>query len=232
MAGPFHNHQLPIMKFPMFLKRQSALIGAIAALLLIGVLVFVFEPPGRQLSAEQERKPSESISDLDTAGFIASVGAERPGLPVRLKIPRIGIDAPIIYVGLTAQGAMDIPKGPAEVAWFDLGPRPGENGNAVIAGHFGWKDNIPAVFDALGTLREGDTVSVERDDGTMAIFIVRALRTYGENENASDVFITSDGRAHLNLVTCSGIWNKAQKSYSTRLVVFADAEQLTSQEKF
>ena len=45
-------------------------------------------------------------------------------------------------VGLTPGGAMDVPKGPSDVAWFDLGPRPGEVGSAVIAGHEGWKDNI------------------------------------------------------------------------------------------
>jgi len=32
---------------------------------------------------------------------------------------------------------MDLPKERANVAWFNLGPRPGENDSAVIAGHYG-----------------------------------------------------------------------------------------------
>jgi hypothetical protein len=36
------------------------------------------------------------------------------------------------------------------------------------------------------------------------------------------VFASNDGGAHLNLITCAGEWNKGKKSYSERLVVFAD----------
>jgi hypothetical protein len=53
---------------------------------------------------------------------------------------------------------------------------------------------------------------------------VRELRTYGPDEYASAVFRSSDGKAHLNLITCEGTWNSAQKSFSNRLVVFADKE--------
>lgn len=119
---------------------------------------------------------------------------------------------------------MDVPKGPNDVAWFNLGPRPGEIGSAVISGHYGWKNNIPAVFDNLHKLRKGDKVYVEDKNGATITFVVRELRTYDQNEDASDVFGSSDGKAHLNLVTCTGTWNKAQKSYSKRLVVFTDKE--------
>ena len=61
-------------------------------------------------------------------------------LPVRLKIPSISINAAVNYVGLTPEGEMDVPKNPPDVAWFDIGPRPGENGSAVIDGHSGWKN--------------------------------------------------------------------------------------------
>jgi LPXTG-site transpeptidase (sortase) family protein len=148
----------------------------------------------------------------------------RAGSPVRLTIPRIGVDAVLESVGLTAEGAVAVPKGPANAAWFDLGPRPGEVGSAVITGHFGWKDNLPAVFDDLSSLRAGDSLLVEDEKGVVTVFVVRELRTYGEYEDAPDVFSSSDGKAHLNLVTCEGIWNKSSKSYSKRLVVFADKE--------
>ena len=143
-------------------------------------------------------------------------------LPTRLVIPKINIDAAIEDVGLTPQGAMAVPAGPADVAWFDLGPRPGEDGSAVIAGHEGWKDGIAAVFDDLGKLRIGDKVYVEDEQNATTTFVVREIRTYDQYADASSVFDSSDGKAHLNLITCEGVWNAAQKSYSGRIVIFSD----------
>lgn len=149
---------------------------------------------------------------------------ENIGLPVRIKIPVIDVDTNVIPVGLTFDGAMDVPKGPAEVAWFNLGPRPGKNGNAVIAGHYGWKNNIPAVFDNLHKLRIGDKISVEDEKGVTTIFVVREMRIYGKDDVALDVFASIDGKAHLNLITCTRTWNKAEETRSERLVVFTDKE--------
>lgn len=143
-------------------------------------------------------------------------------LPIRLKIPKINVDAGIEYVGLTPQGTMDVPKGPTDAAWFDLGPRPGENGSAVIAGHEGWKDGIRAVFDDLYKLRIGDKVYVEDEREETTTFVVRGIQAYDQNGDGSDVFSSNDGKAHLNLITCEGTWNAAEKSYSNRLVVFTE----------
>ncbi len=144
------------------------------------------------------------------------------GLPIRLRIPAIRVDAAILPVGLAPDGAMDVPKGPDDTAWFDQGPHPGENGTAVIAGHFGWKNGIPAVFDNLNELHPGNKILVENDKGETITFVIRELRTFDGNGNATEVFSSSDGKAHLNLITCEGVWDKASKSYSNRLVVFAD----------
>ncbi len=146
----------------------------------------------------------------------------RPGLPLRLKIPKINVDAALDYVGVTPQGALGAPDSPANAAWYDRGPRPGEQGNAVIDGHFGWKNNIPAVFDNLHKLQQGDDLYVEDVKGVTTTFVVRAVRTYGQNQDGSNVFVPSDHQAHLNLITCEGTWNQTQRSYSSRLVVFAD----------
>jgi len=145
-------------------------------------------------------------------------------LPGRLVIPEINVDAAVEEVGLTPQGAMAVTEGPTDVAWFDLGPRPGEIGSAVIAGHEGWKDGIAAVFDDLYKLQKGDKIYVEDGQGTMTTFVVREIRAYDQNGDASDVFNSNDGKAHLNLITCAGTWNATQRSYSHRLVVFTDIE--------
>jgi LPXTG-site transpeptidase (sortase) family protein len=165
-----------------------------------------------------------SAAPFPKAAVPAKHEPARYGLPVRLKIPAINVDAAVEYVGLTSLGDLDVPKDPANTGWYSLGPRPGEIGSSVIDGHFGYRDNIPAVFDNLYKLLPGDKLYVEDKKGTAAIFVVRESRSYDPQADASDVFKSKDGLAHLNLITCEGTWNNAQKSFSNRLVVFADKE--------
>lgn len=154
------------------------------------------------------------------------VTSDLPAEPVRLKIPVIDVDSAIEFVGTTQNGNMGTPKKPENVAWYQLGSRPGENGSAVIAGHYGtWKNGQGSVFDNLNKLNQGDKIYVEDDKGTIINFVVRESRRYDPSADAKDVFDSSDGKAHLNLITCEGTWNKDSKSYSQRLVVFTDKEE-------
>lgn len=139
----------------------------------------------------------------------------------RLKIPRINVDAAIEYVELTPEGTMGVPRGPDTVGWYSLGTRPGDEGSAVMTGHYGWKNNQPAVFDDLEDLRIGDTISIQNTEGEIISFIVQKLRRYSGDTIAPEVFVSEYG-IHLNLVTCVGEWDEVRKSYSDRLVVFAD----------
>ena len=150
------------------------------------------------------------------------VGKESPR---HLRIPIINIDAPVEPKGLTVDGAMDVPQNPDNVGWLVSGIRPGDIGNAVMAGHFGWKNGIPAVFDNLSLLKKGDLIYVEDGRGVVVIFVVRESHTYESTDDASEVFVSGDGISHLNLITCQGFWNKALKSYSQRFVVFADKKE-------
>jgi sortase A len=212
-------------------SRWKLLMLGVAGLAFVSMIFFFLTPTllgqgfkmePATLASNQAPQNLEQASSLPESGI--PLGPRTAGLPIRLSIPNIKIDAAIEYVGVTPQGTMDVPKGPTDAAWFDLGPRPGEKGSAVIAGHEGWKDGIPAVFDDLYKLQEGDKIYVQDDKGATTTFVVRAVRTYGQNEDAADVFGSSDSKAHLNLITCEGVWNAAQKSYSDRLVVFADEE--------
>ncbi len=144
---------------------------------------------------------------------------------MRLKIPRIGIDAAVESVGTSPDGAMDVPQNLDDVAWFNLGPRPGAVGSAVIDGHSGWSHGIPAVFDNLYTIQKGDTILVQDQNGITTTFVVRDVKTYDPKANASAVFTSSDGKTHLNLITCTGPWSAIQKTHVSRLVVFSDMEK-------
>jgi sortase A len=174
------------------------------------------------------------MTDVDTVKNTISnvaessvIGASRSSIlefPINLKIPKINVNANVESVGMDTQDEMGVPANSANAAWFNQGPRPGEKGTAVIDGHYGWKNGIPAVFDNLSKLKKGDKIYIEDEKVGVITFIVRETRTYKENENAAGVFSSTDGKAHLNLITCGGTWNKSEKSYSNRYVVFSDRE--------
>ena len=211
--------------------RKTILIGALVIILFC--IIFV---PGFYSDSQ---KPVEVIEAV--VPTVAQVAAEFPvkeapvskskvqptvatTSPQRLKIPSIGVDAFVEQMGLTAKGDMDAPAGPNNAGWYKYGTLPGEIGSAVMDGHSGWRDNIPAIFDDLGNVRVGDKIYVETSDGLTTTFVVREIKEYGYNADAEEIFHSSDGLSHLNLITCAGTWNNISRSSSLRLVVFADKE--------
>jgi sortase A len=145
------------------------------------------------------------------------------GVPVLLRIPSIDIEAPVVTVGLTEDGAMASPEGAEDTGWYELGPRPGEQGSAVIAGHSGYRTG-PAVFDDLEQVKVGDTIVVVDETGATIEFRVRETRLYSPTDRPAEVFASDEGR-HLNLITCTGAWDSSAGTHSQRLVVFSDVVQ-------
>jgi LPXTG-site transpeptidase (sortase) family protein len=146
-----------------------------------------------------------------------------PGLPVRLRIPSINVNAAVQRVGVTPTGDMGVPSNAVDVAWFYPGPRPGEKGSAVLAGHFDGESGEAGVFFDLYKLKKGDTLYIEDEKGASISFVVRESGIY--NPGYAEKVFSANDTAHLNLVTCDGVWDGATKSYSKRLVVFADIVQ-------
>ena len=177
------------------------------------------------------REPNPQISNVSGLKSVArdtglSTQVQFPsGLPLRLRVPSIGVDASIEYVGLTKAGAMEVPKLHPNVAWYSLGTLPGDRGSAVIAGHYSWKkDGGAGVFGNLHKLRKGDLIYVDNDSGKSLVFEVLSSRLYDFDSDASEIFSRSNG-AYLNLITCAGSWNQSKQSSTQRRVVLAEFVQ-------
>lgn len=149
-------------------------------------------------------------------------GGAPQGFPVRLKIPIINVDTAIEDALITPDGRMDVPEGSVNVAWFALGPMPGQKGSAVIGGHFGIKNGVPFVFYDLDKLKIGDKIKIVNDKNKTLTFVVKSTKLFKRDDDATTVFTSDDGLAHLNLITCDGVWNQVNNSYPDRLVVFTD----------
>lgn len=174
------------------------------------------EPPAESGRRAEGGHPGEVLG--------ASAAEAGTGAPARIMIPSIAVDAAVEKVALAADGSMDVPKRSRNAAWYSLGPRPGETGSATITGHVDSAYGGPAVFTDLREVKPGDAISVQDDTGAVTRFTVRKTRRYDASADATDVFTSNDGGAHLNLITCVGAWDNRAKQYAERLVVFADKE--------
>jgi LPXTG-site transpeptidase (sortase) family protein len=144
--------------------------------------------------------------------------------PVRLIIPVINISANIQSLGTNSKGEMEVPSNITDVGLFKFGVTPGQVGSAVIAGHFNGENNQQGIFANLDKLKAGDKLYIEDKTGKSITFIVQKKELYNSGY-ADNVFNQSDS-AHLNLVTCDGLWDEAKKSYTKRLVIFTDIIKL------
>jgi LPXTG-site transpeptidase (sortase) family protein len=146
-------------------------------------------------------------------------GAE-PAVPARLRIPAIGVDAPV-EVRTTVGTDMQDPTGPWVVAWYDDSARPGAGGNAVFAGHLDYPGVGPAAFARLGDLGRGDEVVVRGDDGAVERYRVVWSRAYPA-VGGPWVELTGPTPGEVaTLITCDGPWDADRGTYRDRLVVRA-----------
>jgi sortase (surface protein transpeptidase) len=149
------------------------------------------------------------------------VAVGRPG-PSTLAIPSIGVRAPIVGVGLQANGAMQTPD-PGQVGWYQPGPKPGDPGPAVLVGHVDSRTG-PAVFYRLGQLRPGDEILVGRPDGTTSRFLVGRLERHPKTELPTSRIWTKAKRPLLRLITCTGSFDRASGHYRDNLIVYASPQ--------
>lgn len=155
---------------------------------------------------------------VDRASLTTAEGAV---VPQRIIIPRLGIGAETEHVGRTAGGNMAVPAGFDNVGWFREGYIPGEEGNAVIAGHVDDARGNMAVFGRLSNIELGDSVLVEGENGMLEFRVVRKEVFPYDAEDTSEIFGESD-KPMLNLITCDGTWDQSRRTYTERLVVFAE----------
>ena len=144
--------------------------------------------------------------------------------PVVLSIPAIGVHSSLLQLGLTAQGALQVPPvGPHydQAGWYRNSPAPGSVGPAVIVGHVDSARSGPSVFFRLASLRPHDTVLVDRADGTVAVFAVDAVRRYHKTAFPSQVVYGDTRGAALRLITCGGSFDRQDGHYRDNVVVFA-----------
>ena len=151
---------------------------------------------------------------------IADIERDATPRPMRLRIPALGIDAPVAALGVAATGEMDVPRSARTVAWYAYGPSPGQDGSAVLAAHVDY-NGVRGVFFDLAQLDTGDRVTVELDGGRVRTFTVEERASVEKEVLPIDELFRRDGPPVLTLITCGGEFDAAARSYRSNIVVRA-----------
>ncbi|MBI0301221.1 class F sortase [Streptomyces sp. PRKS01-29] len=152
------------------------------------------------------------------------VQAARPlprSVPVGLRIPAIGVDTPVIRLGLAPDGSVRVPPVTAHdrAGWYRHSPTPGQLGPSVILGHVTVGAYGDGVFRHLARLRRGDRIVARLENGTAAQFAVSAVRTVPKADFPADEVYGDVDRPELRLITCGG--PRSGDGYLDNVLVFA-----------
>ena len=178
---------------------------------------------------------SEVVSTIDE--LHAEYG-EPPGAVLgRMRVPALGIDAPVGVRLVGGDGQMPNPAGPSDVIWYDfsgwegIGGAIGGGGNAVFSGHVDYAARVPyagvdyrgrGVFFSLSLLSPGDVIEVESAGQTIRYAVswrqtVDAAETDWGEMLSADVAVDT-----ITLITCGGEFDFDSRSYVDRVVIRAE----------
>ncbi len=180
------------------------------------------ESPGTEDGREPARREPvrrEPVRREPRTRLASEQTAEGEGL-FRIRIPTIGVEAPVIGLGLTDDERLEVPARADEAGWWSGGEFPGRKGPAVIAGHVD-SSTGPAVFFRLRELGPGDVVEVTPRGRRTVRFVVDRLKDVPKDGFPTrEVYGPTPGST-LRLVTCTGSFDESSGSYRDNLIVFA-----------
>jgi LPXTG-site transpeptidase (sortase) family protein len=148
--------------------------------------------------------------------FHAAAG---PITPLRLRIPSIGVDAPVAGVGLLQDGSMGAPNNLWTSSWLSSSARPGQPGSAVIAGHRGI--GTQALFSHLENVRPGDRIHVSDASGGELVYEITRVASMDLSVATQLQVFGPTSQQQLVLITCYGQYSRSTSTYDHRLVVFS-----------
>jgi hypothetical protein len=190
-----------------------------AAFAVLGVCTGVFIVLNFQSQLAAQRI-SPIIQETQTQSEAIQTAMEE-SLPLRLRVPSIGVDAPFeAPLGVDKNYEIEVPESYDTLGWYKYGPTPGEIGPAVVLGHVDSYQG-PAVLYKLGQVKVGELIEIDREDGSTAVFKVEALERHEQSGFPTEKVYSDLEYPGLRLITCTGTYDKGIQRYSHNLIVFA-----------
>ncbi|MXX18639.1 MAG: sortase [Dehalococcoidia bacterium] len=174
------------------------------------------ETPTPAQTATPTAAPTEAPTGAP-AGRAAPTPEPTPydGELVLMRIPSLGVEAPIEAIGkIPGANKLDVPQ-PRNVGWYDIYDKPGFGTSSLFSAHKDWHPDIRGPFYALTELEDGDLVIVVMDDGREYVYEVFFQRRYvtGEmpmadliwpHEAEDEELLRPADEEWVTLITCGG----------------------------
>ena len=178
-------------------------------------------------AAPQTPLPAPPTHDAVPKPAVPVRPASPPTQPAPAPAPRFltvdgtTIDMPVVQVGVSPDGAMEIPEPFDEAGWYRFGPAPGAAaGTAVLAAHVDTtSENAP--FSQLKTVVPGTLVQVQREGAPALTYRVTGVELMAKDAFDGASIFRRDGPPQLKLVTCGGRWLDEQQDYGDNVIVTA-----------
>ncbi len=215
-----------------FLYVLSALFFAAGILLVVRQYVLFsgeYVPPGQDVPGTPAYTPAPPLSPepggtQEPAATPESTLAPRK-LPVRIYFIKDRVMCDIVPVGRIVGGArdgqMDTVDDPDLAAWYEYGPSPGEEGNALLNGHKSWQGKI-GRFSVLWNMVRDDLVAISYDDGSVRYFSVTTVTFYPYDDVPAEVMYLASESPKVTLITCYGDFDRLIGTSKQRCVVVCE----------
>lgn len=195
------------------------------SIILLSILIYLMAGIWTEL-----KTPAKIVVDKKSAQSIIKkkeVNIPKAGYPAILEIPKLQIRSNIEFIGVDENGKMGVPQDINNVGWYSFGYRPGENGNAVIAGHYDTVTGAPAIFYYLSALEPGDEIRIIDNKKKTYTFFVTLKEVYDYDKAPVKQLFISDTKPKLNLITCAGYFDYISQNYLQRSIIYAEIAEFS-----
>lgn len=148
-----------------------------------------------------------------------------PGL-YRIRIPRIGLEAAIVPVGLERDGSLAAPPGPDLMGIYNVGPAPGEKGNVLLTAHLDWLDRQTGVARTAlcwecKNIEIGSPIVIQDGEQGYTYKVTTSVKLRYDDPEAIKMMYGYD-EAILTLITCEGPeFDQKARNYLWRRIIVA-----------
>ena len=203
-------------------RRAAGALALAAVLTLSGAGCAAIDVPVEQ---EQVRETPTTARTATPTAAPNEASAEHPkptsgpppydGELVMMRIPSLGVEAPIEAIGkIPGANKLDVPR-PRNVGWYYIYDKPGFGTSSLFSAHKDWHPNIHGPFYALTDLQDGDLVIVVMDDGREYVYEVFFQQRYvtGDlpmhdliwpHEAENEELLRPADEEWVTLITCGG----------------------------
>lgn len=145
-----------------------------------------------------------------------------PDMPRKINLESIQKSGFIQPVGIDQYGNIAVPSNVLMAGWYVNSVKPGNEGLSIITGH---RDGVmkKGVFRYLENLKEGDIFEIEYGDGTVKTFRAVDIRIESIEDTYNIMYEKRESiENQLNLVTCTGIFDRETQTYNKRVTIISE----------